>query len=250
MAFDFVITSMSGQTAVGATADQSSGKYIPADLIYPQRLKTGPANYCYTRNGLARQIKILSKIISAGNDSIGRPGNFFAHHLVLEENELEKCKAGPAFLLKRRSFLDNWNEKKTLKYDKSFIEVNNYLKMREPPTWKLYFQNQWENELMKLLDNIADPSQNDQKCVLLYNGSKVSGETVLDLFYEVFSWIDVSKRWDITFATSAADIHRNIEWRWMGIDSRDQKTVNALVDKSGFFSKKSKALVIEIPDKD
>ncbi|MCL2347770.1 MAG: hypothetical protein FWC50_05850 [Planctomycetaceae bacterium] len=223
MAFDFIITSQSGFKAVGHTQNATAGGYT-SNLTYPQDIPSGPTNYAYTLYGHGEKVtKILSRIIPAGKDSIGRPGNFLAHHLVLEnDNETKRAKCGPAFLLKRRSWLAKWEHDDFQKYLPSQIVENDYLPIKTLPIWMTKHSDwDWETDLLKKLE---DSINNEKKYVIFYDGKKYSGEDILDIFYVAMSRIESERRWKIPFATSAASIHERLGWKWMGVDLNDEKS--------------------------
>lgn len=231
MALNFIYTSLGGFKWVGFT--EKEPHLIPKDLIYPPSYTSKTEKrlriYAYTRR---EKTTILSSIMPTGKDSVGRPGNYLAHHLVMESEDFERCKAGPAWLLKRRSFLENWEQKETQRYEKRPIPINDYLKIKSPPTWKRYFPENWMEKLNTLLGSVGNINQ---RCVVVFDGKKHPEETVLDLFYEALSWLEPEQRWEVTFGTNASSkVHKSLGWKWLGVDCSDSDSlktfeVNAII---------------------
>lgn len=219
MAYEFVVTSQNGQKYVGHTNQIDGRKYVPADLIYPQRRSSGPTNYAYTKSRVMDKV-VLSRIVPFGTDSAGRPGNFLAHHLVLDRLELSLCKAGPAFVLKRRSFVDDWTYGER-QFPQSEIPAIDYLPIRPEETSSLIpVEYDVERHIEEMINNV---SKSEKKCILFYDGQKWSGEQILNIFYVAISRIDPSQRWELPFAVSASSDHRSIAWRWIGVDRNDRE---------------------------
>jgi hypothetical protein len=217
-----------GYDYFGSTEKLDGRNYIPTDFVkYQNALTTRttkqidfiPKIFACTER-LKREEKIISHIIPAGNDNANRPGNFLAHHLVVEKEDIKCCRGGPAWLLKKRSFCQQWQNEKTKKqYKRSIIQPNDYLKIDPPQTWLKFFQDEWKSNLQKIINTVGDPKK---KCIILFDREKHKSEIILDLFYEALSWIQADERWQVTFSTFATEPLKNLGWQWIGVEKSDE----------------------------
>jgi hypothetical protein len=211
---------------------------IPESLCYPKKnelanIKGSRTIFSYT---VKDDTKIISHIVPWGNDTSGRPDNFLAHHLVLENKE-EQIPAGPAWLLKRRSWIEEYQKWEPFKLTTMDNDNDYYCEDRK--TWQEIFNNNGEKESEKIIHSATT----QERGIILFDSKleKHSSETLLDLFYEAFSWIEKKEdRWKITFSTFATETsHRNLNWQWVCVDYNDQKSRDVF--------NKNRKLIIELP---
>lgn len=221
MALDFVVTSQGEQKAVGYTIKEGYRTYINKDLIYPQTRPSGPTNYAFTES-IAKDWIVLSRIAPRRKDAPPRSANFIAHHLVLNKQEVERCKAGPAFLLKRRSFVEEW-DKGEKEYPPTEILATDYLSIG-PEEYRSLLPADFEWEYcLDEMTRVADDER--RRFILIYDWPKRCEETILNLFYVGISRLKPAQRWAIPFAVYASDKQKAIPWRWLGVDKNDKDAV-------------------------
>ncbi|MDR2763055.1 MAG: hypothetical protein LBB88_10660 [Planctomycetaceae bacterium] len=241
MALDFICTSNRGYDYFGCTEKLDGRNYIPSDFGKYQIILTKNFNFIpkifACTDSQRRGEKILSHIIPVGKDNANRPGNFLAHHLVIEKDELLSSCGGPAWLLKKRAFCQQWETGKSKEqYKKTVIQPNDYLKIDPAHTWRDLLYDNWQSQLQSVIETIGDPKK---KCIILFDKEKHSSELILDLFYEALSWVEPEKRWNVTFSSYAIEPLKSLGWQWIGVDRTDE------ISKRIFLS--NNPIIIELP---
>lgn len=234
MALDFIYTSQGGFQVIGSPEKIHGQNYVSKALGYPRDIErkygeSSPIMFVHTTWN--RKMSIISQIVPRGNDNAGRPGNFLAHHLVLDNEEIAISRAGPAWLLENRPFVDRWETSKAQVYQKSFVEENDYGKRIDPPTWKKFFGDAWREKLGYWIEALLEEDMK-RRCVFYFKPERHPSETILALYSEALSWLDEPLRWKVPFSTFATDTHKELNLLWMGIIVDDERTKRLFVAKN------------------
>ena len=221
-----VIYTSQGEFANFGLPEGASEIEVPQKLVYPKNTRDRVI-YAYT---CWNEKNILSQITWREKDTSGRGYNFLAHHLLLNAQET-LTKAGPAWLLQHKTFL---NEETFLKhhangtFDKkegleaSYIDAKDDYFHVPLKTWKLLgHEDVGHEKLKKSIENaedgfiIFDPDNPDH-----------SSNNLLALFYETLSYVDVEKRWNITFSSYSSGVdHRSLNWNWVCLAKTDEENI-------------------------
>jgi len=168
------------------------------ELRYPSEaeLTPKPVVFCYTKGRKCRAILSCIKWFA------GRGGNYFAQHLVFE-NEDDLIVAGPAWLIKRRRFyietLTDWSER-----EKENTGKYSWKPIIQPSDYCIGLEEKLEPHIDRIIEDIAkkwNGADVQAKFVLLFDPSKQSDDYRLDLLYELYSRINKDKRWNYPFCT-------------------------------------------------
>ena len=169
--------------------------YYPSHTSIPQ---PKPVVFCYTKS---KEGKFLSCI----KWYKGNPGNYFAQHLVFEENDT-LIDAGPAWLAKRRGFyietISEWSER-----DIEKTKMYSWKPNIQPSDYCIGLEEKLPEHIDKRIQAIADAwnSENVQEkkrqFVLLFDPKEYDDRGRLDLLYELYARLRRDRRWEYQFCT-------------------------------------------------
>jgi hypothetical protein len=177
--------------------------YPPSDPKVP----LNPVVYSHVRVSLGgKPYNVLSRVCTAGLDYSER-SNTFAHHVVLEANELPP--AGPAWLLRQPGFMETaWDGQ--VRWIESKREVP---RGESPPRvcrqWQILTGHAgWAGVVAETF--VQDPSR---PVYLVFQ----PGMDVLAMFDEVLSLLPADIRWQVTFSTYFTGLPQGVSCAGRGV---------------------------------
>ncbi|MDR1290782.1 MAG: hypothetical protein LBK06_06240 [Planctomycetaceae bacterium] len=133
---------------------------------------------------------IVSRVADCGNDYSGRT-NRIAHHLIIEDLDLQKLPCGPAAILSKTDlFLTQWKEKSTELPTKQTLP-NPVISVQKCFAWEQFCGDAgWGGVVAERVER-GDPVS------LIFEPDK----NILPLIDEVFTLLPSAVRWKTTFST-------------------------------------------------
>ena len=198
------------------------------DYPFDTSIAQKPVVFCYTKGQKCKAILSCIKWFT------GRPGNFFAQHLVFEMED-DLVDAGPAWLVKRRGFyidiaeLDDWNardKKITDDYDwqPPIIQPSDYC-IGTGTDWGIHINT----EIIKHISdtwNKEDGQKANAQFILLFDPKEHRDGVRLDLLYNLYARLGKDRRWVYQFCTfdSQRGGKEPLKWDIVFVANDDAKT--------------------------
>jgi uncharacterized protein HemX len=134
---------------------------------------------------------IVSRIADCGNDYTGRT-NRIAHHLIIEESDLQQLPCGAAAILSQQElFRTQWNEKPQ-ELPRGLKLPNPTVHVQKCVTWERFLSDAgWAGVVAERVEN-GDPVS------LIF---EPVGNNILPLISEVLTLLPTAVRWRSTFST-------------------------------------------------
>lgn len=198
------VVSTQGMPSPLASALESISGYRPVFPPGDPNADKNPIVYSHLNMSAAgKRYHVLSRIADYGLDYSQR-ANKFAHHVVLEPQELSS--GGPATLLGQSGFMEtSWDGKPRI------LPTGRSIPNQEQPprichTWqKLTGDAGWAGVLAESL--IADP---DRQAYLIFR----PGMDVLALMTEAIALLPRERRWDASFSTYFTSLPPGVNCNW------------------------------------
>jgi hypothetical protein len=189
-----------GYTTVGRTKGLSRGLaeavsnlngYEPV-VLNPTAYASNPVNYSHVVKSMAgRRVHVVSRVGACEPDHSGR-SNFLAHHVLLADEELAACPAGPAAVAASGMFMSQWaGDAREL--DSRALPQLAAGGPSAAAIAKAGLATEWGQALA---DRMCDPFL---KTWLIYPQQM----DMLGVVSDVLSYLPLAERWQATFATYA-----------------------------------------------
>lgn len=175
-----------------------------------------PDNYFHIVFNATNGVKhLISRTADAGCDYTNRPGNFIAHHVILDPNDLVSC--GPAALCSSPHFFrSSWPDNRDPEEWKPRVLRSVEEKPKMCRKWKDLFGDAG-------FAGVLAGAVSARRTVFLVYDSEKNGADILPLFREAAALLPEKLRWQATFTTNDDGSLNAFNLCWRAVPSADAR---------------------------